>query len=100
MDEEEEDDIPEPDMAPAVRTFALTATAEFLLFVGVVFIMLGIASFLTDYLKIKGSGEGIVGLAMVVIAIVLLLRMRPQSPMRIISRPPEPPRPKDSGDYR
>lgn len=100
MMDEEEDDMPEPDMNPAVRTFALTATAEFLLFIGVVFIMLGVASFLTDYLKIKGSGEALVGIVMVVIAVALLVRMRPDAPIRIIQRPPEEQNPKESGDYR
>ncbi len=93
-----DDDMPEPDLTTSVRTFALTATAEFLLLVGIVFVLLGVANFLTDYLKVKGSGEAIVGLAMVVIAFLLLLRMRPK--IAIVQGPPAVEQPKESGDYR
>ncbi len=95
MDEEGE---PEQDLAPAVRSFALTATAEFLLLIGIVFVLLGVANFLTDYLKVKGSGEAIVGVAMVVVAFLLLLRMRPK--VAFVQKPPMVDEPKESGDYR
>ncbi len=94
----DDDEMPDQDLTGSVRTFALTATAEFLLLIGIVFVLLGIANFLTDYLKVKGSGEAIVGLALVVIAFILLLRMKPK--VGIIQKPPMAMEEKESGDYR
>ncbi len=94
----DDDEMPEQDLTGSVRTFALTATAEFLLLIGIVFFLLGIADFLTDYIKIKGSGEAIVGVALVAIAFILLVRMRPR--VALVQKPPPAEEVKDSGDYR
>jgi len=40
-----------------VRAAALSVTGDFMLLVGMLFVLLGIASFVTDFLKVKGSGE-------------------------------------------
>jgi hypothetical protein len=97
MEDEEEG---QPDMVPVMRSFALTATAEFILVVGIVFVLLGVANFLTDYLKVKGSGEALVGAAMVVIAFILLIRIRPGR-VRVQQPPPfGGDDVRDSGDYR
>ncbi|MEW6036107.1 MAG: hypothetical protein AB1529_05830 [Candidatus Micrarchaeota archaeon] len=97
MDEEEPP--PAPDMRPMMRSLALTATGDFFLMIGLLFILLGIASFVTDFLGIKGSGEFSVGVALVAGAIVLLWRSREAMPAM---RPPLPPMRKGntSEDYR
>jgi membrane protein implicated in regulation of membrane protease activity len=63
-----------------MRSLALTATGDFLLFLGVVFVLLGIANFVTDFLRVKGSGELLVGIALVALAVALLMRSREAIP--------------------
>jgi len=75
----EEDE--EPDIPPVARSFALSATADFLLFIGILFILLGAAAFVTDFLKIKGIGEVLVGVFLVIVAMVLLARSRRFMPL-------------------
>jgi len=65
-------------MPQAIGISALTVTGDFLLFVGLLFMMLGIAAYVTNMMGIKGSGELLVGLALIVIAAVLLVRSRDQ----------------------
>jgi uncharacterized membrane protein (DUF485 family) len=98
MDDEDEPP-PAQDMRPMMRNLALTATGDFLLMVGMLFMLLGIANFVTDFLGIKGSGEFSVGIALVAGAIVLLLRSRQAIQ---VMRPPLPPLRKEnrSEDYR
>jgi uncharacterized integral membrane protein len=57
-----------------MRSFVLTAAGDFLLVLGVLFILLGVANFITDFLGIKGSGEVVVGLSLCIVAGVILAR--------------------------
>lgn len=75
---EEEEEVPA--MPPMMKSIALSATGDFLLFLGIIFVLLGIASFATDFLKIKGSGEFLVGVFLVFVAMVLLMRSREAIP--------------------
>lgn len=75
VEEEEETGMP-----PVMKSIALSATGDFLLFLGIIFVLLGIASFVTDFLKIKGAGEVCVGAFLVLVALVLLLRSREAIP--------------------
>ena len=87
----DEDDLPpEAARAPMMRSFALTATGDFMLLVGLFFLLLGIANFITDFLGIKGAGEATVGCSLIAIAIAILVRS--QSAMRRMQaeRPPVP----------
>ncbi|MDD5172083.1 MAG: hypothetical protein PHF60_03545 [Candidatus ainarchaeum sp.] len=88
MDEEEAIPMP-PQMDPtmAMRAMALSAVGDFMLFLGVIFVLLGVANFTTDFLKIKGSGEFSVGLALIAFALVLLMRSRLSIPKAAARRP-------------
>lgn len=87
--------------APMLHPLALTATGDFFLLVGMFFILLGAANFITDFLKIKGIGEVAVGLALVGLAAALLLRSRSAMRRMQMSRPQPQPREKvRSEDYR
>jgi hypothetical protein len=95
MDEEEAMPMMGPQMQqiPQVIKFsALTMTAEFILIFGLVFILLGAGQFLTDFLKIKGAGEILVGLLLCGAAIAILILSRRQMP-KAMSRPPRAPQP-------
>jgi len=93
MDDEEEPMMapPHQQMPPFMRAAALTMTGDFILVFGLIFILLGAAAFITDFLKIKGSGEILVGLALCAIAIALLLFSSKQLPkVQVVARPPVP----------
>jgi membrane protein implicated in regulation of membrane protease activity len=81
-----EEDAEEPDVRPMVmRAAALSVTADFLLLVGVLFVLVGVAAFLTDFLKIAGSGEFLIGVFIIALAVLLLLRsgqLMPRMPRR------------------
>lgn len=79
-----------------IRSVAMNAAGDLLLLIGVVFVLLGIANFLTDYLKVKGAGEFLVGIALVLIAVILIMRSR--IPIPIEKHPVE--EKKKSEDYR
>lgn len=86
MEEDEAAATPQ-DPGMMMRSLALTATGEFLLLLGVVFALLGISDFLTGLIGIKGAGGFLVGIALVLVAMVLLLRSRagmarPKLPMK------------------
>lgn len=85
------------DMRPFIRSAALTVTGEFLLVVGAVFALLGISQFVTDYIGIKGVGEFLVGISLVIIAFALLWRSKSILP-KIPKKKKEEPVP--SEDYR
>jgi len=70
-----------------IQSIMLGATGEFFLLLGMLFVLLGIAAFVTDFLEIKGSGEFIVGLLLVIGAAMLLMRSREQM-KRQMARPP------------
>lgn len=100
--EDEEIPIPSP-VAPAaaLRAMALSAVGDFMLFLGVIFVLLGIANFVTDFLKIKGSGEFGVGLVLIAFALALLLRSRASIPKMMQKRPRSPKREEPKSDaYR
>lgn len=59
-----------------MRSAMLAATGDFFLFLGMLFMLLGIASFVTDFLGIKGAGEFLVGVCLVLLAGFLLMRTR------------------------
>ena len=87
----EDEDMPVPppvDPAAAMRAMALSAVGDFMLLLGVVFILLGVANFMTDFLRIKGSGEFGVGLVMIAFALILLMRSRAAVPKAAPVRPP------------
>ena len=86
--------------APMMRSFALTATGDFFLLVGMFFILLGAASFITDFLRVKGIGEIAVGFALVGLAVMLLLRSRAAMRRMQAPRPPVPKERVRSEDYR
>ena len=85
----DDDEEPAVQVPQAImRATALSMTGDFLLFIGALFVLLGIASFLTDFLRIKGSGEFLVGGFVIVVAVVLLVRSR--EAMRPVPAPPKP----------
>ena len=95
--EEEEEALPPQDPARMMRSLALTATGEFLLFLGIVFALLGIADFITDFLGVKGVGQFLVGMALVAVAAFLLLRSKDGMPKQ---RPHVKRKEQRSEDYR
>lgn len=101
MDEEEME--PQQQMPPVLRVAALTMTGEFFLIMGALFVLLGIADFLTDFLKVKGSGDAVVGVFLVLASMALFALSRTQMP-KPVPRPPVQemgPSLKDqSGSYR
>ncbi|MCI0504034.1 hypothetical protein L0Y65_04950 [Candidatus Micrarchaeota archaeon] len=95
MDDEEEEVMPRmappqmQQMPPGLRFAALAMTGEFLLIFGVLFVLLGAAGFVTDLLRIKGSGEMLVGLMLCIAAAALLRTSAKQMPMvRVVQGPP------------
>jgi hypothetical protein len=78
-------------MPPFMRAAALTMTGDLILVFGLLFILLGAAMFITDFLRIKGSGEIIVGLGLCAMAIALLAFSSRQLPkIQVVARPPAP----------
>ena len=65
-------------MPQAFGISALTVTGDVLLFIGILFALLGVSAFVTDFLKIKGSGEFLLGLFLISVAAVLLIRSKEQ----------------------
>ncbi|MBD3210515.1 hypothetical protein GF318_03990 [Candidatus Micrarchaeota archaeon] len=59
-----------------IRSLALSLTAEFLLVIGVIMALLGIAQFTTDFLGVEGSGEMLAGIFLIVLAFVILFRSK------------------------
>lgn len=104
MDDEEI--VMPPQVPPVMRITAMNMTADLILAFGIIFILLGAASFVTDLLKIKGSGEILVGLALCAIAIVIIRISRKQMAGMPPSMPPPPPpvqdldRKDESASYR
>jgi hypothetical protein len=94
---EEEEEV---EVQPMVmRAAALSVTGDFLLLVGLLFMLLGIASFVTDFLNVKGSGEFLVGFFILALAVVLLMRSGQIMPR--VRRAPKPQRPMEKSEsYR
>ncbi|MBU0532234.1 hypothetical protein KKB44_01945 [Candidatus Micrarchaeota archaeon] len=70
----------EQDMRPLMRSMALSATGEVLLLIGVLFILWGIASIISEYIGISGVGQFLVGGFLVIIAIILVMRSKAVMP--------------------
>jgi len=87
----EEEEFIAPSMPPVMKVAALTMTGDLLLAFGIIFMLLGIASFVTDLLGIKGFGEFLVGLGLCVIAIIILAVSRRQMKKAVPPSPPQPP---------
>src|SRR4030042_776396 len=88
---EDEDEPIMPQMPPVMRVAAMNMTADLILAFGIIFMLLGAASFVTDLLKIKGSGEILVGLALCAIAIAILRFSKKQMARMPPPAPPPPP---------
>ncbi|MDD5339738.1 MAG: hypothetical protein PHV13_00630 [Candidatus ainarchaeum sp.] len=90
----------EAEVQPMVmRAAALSVTGDFLLLVGLLFVLLGIASFVTDFLDVKGSGEFLVGFFIIALAVVLLMRSGQVMPR--VPRAPKAQRPMEKSEsYR
>lgn len=96
-----------PQLPPMVRAAALMMTGEFVLIVGILFVLLGMGAFVTDFLHVKGSGEILVGLFLCGLAFALVMVSNSQMPKAQPIQPQAqaPPQPKakkreDSGIYR
>ncbi len=91
-----------PDMRPMMRSIAMTATGDFLLFIGVVFTLWGVADFATGFLKIQGGGQIVVGIVLILLALFLLVRSRQMIPGVPAGAPSEAKKKKEtrSEDYR
>lgn len=87
-------------MQPMVmRAAALSVTGDFLLLVGVLFVLLGIAAFVTSFLRIEGSGEFLVGCFIIALAVILITRSGQVMPRAPRAPKPQPPMEK-SESYR
>jgi|GEM_PF-3637577 len=84
-------------MKPIMRSIALSATSEFLMFIGIIFILWGVSRFVTDFLGVEGAGEFLVGLFLLVVAFVLLMRSKALMPKRA---PKKKKQEEHLGDYR
>ncbi|MFH0884483.1 MAG: hypothetical protein V1861_02125 [Candidatus Micrarchaeota archaeon] len=108
MENEEEVQMPmqaRPQMPPMVKAAALMMTGEFVLIIGGLFVLLGLGAFITDFLKIKGSGEVLVGLFLCAFAFALFLISGSQMPKPGMAQPGAPQaarkgKPDESGSYR
>ncbi len=96
----------------ALKSAAATMAADALVIIGFVFLLLGIAKFINEFIDIPGIGEGAVGAALLVSGLIVLMRskmrvrfaqvpQRPPGMMQPMMPPPQPP-PKEapSESYR
>ncbi len=89
--------------SPAAFGFAIMGEA--LMTLGILFVMLGVANFLTGLLGIKGAGEILVGIFLVIAGSIVMSKIRIQaSVQRMPQHPPmmpQMPKPEEkSGSYR
>ena len=73
-----------------MKYLALSAMGEILLLLGLIFVFLGVSAFVSDFLKIKGSGELGVGVLLVVVAFIFLMRTRMMPVQVRVQKPPQP----------
>ncbi len=59
-----------------MKSAAAVMAADIMLLVGFVFLLLGISKLLNGYLGTEGAGEGIVGIVLLIMALVILARTR------------------------
>ena len=84
-----------------LRFLAFSALGEIFLLLGLLFIFLGAAAFVSDYLKIKGGGEIGIGILLVLAAFIFLIRNKaPKIQFRANQKPPAPVRPPAMDSYR
>jgi NhaP-type Na+/H+ or K+/H+ antiporter len=101
MDDEMETETGPGTEQQMLRFLAFSALGEIFLLLGLLFIFLGAAAFLSDFLKIKGSGEIGVGVLLVLAAFVFLIRNRaPAIQIRAEQRPLAPAKPPAMDSYR
>jgi NhaP-type Na+/H+ or K+/H+ antiporter len=87
-----------------LKSLAMSAIGEVSLLLGLIFIFLGASAFISDLLRIKGSGEFMVGLVLVVAAFIFLTRSKLMPMIRLqkggppAQQPPTPP--PEAGSYR
>lgn len=82
-----------------MKYLALSAMGEILLLLGLIFVFLGVSAFVSDFLKIKGSGELGVGVLLVVVAFIFLMRTR-MMPVQVRVQKPPPPKAAPMDSYR
>lgn len=85
-----------------LKSLAMSAIGEVFLLLGLIFIFLGVSAFVSDFLKIKGSGELTVGIVLVGAAFAFLARSRLVPRIRLQKEGPgqPPPPPPEVGSYR
>lgn len=95
-----------PMMPNVMGSMAAVMAADIMLILGFVFLLLGVSKFLNDFVGIEGSGEGIVGIGLMIVSIIVLARSKmrvsinpvPQMPME--QMPQQPIKEAPSGSYR
>jgi uncharacterized membrane protein len=89
-------------MPDLMKSAAAMMVADIMLLLGVVFVLMGIGRFISGYLGIDGSGEGIIGIVLLALGLVILTRSKLKvsfSPVPMA--PPQPPIPEAPSDsYR
>jgi NhaP-type Na+/H+ or K+/H+ antiporter len=101
MDDEMEAETGPGTEQQVLRFLAFSALGEIFLLLGLLFIFLGAAAFLSDFLRIKGGGEIGVGVLLVLAAFVFLMRNKaPAIQIRANQKPPAPVRPPAMDSYR
>ena len=96
MDDELETETPQPGQGmegQMMKYLALSAMGEVFLLLGLIFVFLGIAAFVSDFLKINGAGDFIVGVLLVGAAFIFLIRTRAMPMQMRVQKPPVPPAP-------
>jgi sulfite exporter TauE/SafE len=83
-----------------LRYLAISAMGEVFLLLGLIFILLGLSAFITDYLKIKGSGEFGLGIVLVIAAFFFLSRTKAPAIQVKMQKPAEPVKPAGMDSYR
>ncbi len=66
-------------MPNVLKAAAAMMAANILVPLGFIFVLFGISKFLNDYLGVDGAGEGVVGIALMTIGMIIIL----QSKMRV-----------------
>ena len=80
---------------------AFSVLGEFLLILGVVFVLWGAAQFATKFIGIEGSGEFGIGLVMIIIAVILLSRSKMMVvPAKQAPQQPKPEKPPSDASFR
>jgi len=73
---EEDDPEKEKKIPNAMKSAAAIMAADILVLLGFIFLLFGIAKFLTGFFGIEGIGEGAVGMALLIIGFLIIMRSR------------------------